>query len=87
MAVEDNAVISVRDAGTGLPANVDGRLFEPFVTSKSSGMGIGLTIARSIVDAHRGSLDARNNPDGGATFTLTLPTARGGESARSADPT
>jgi signal transduction histidine kinase len=67
------AVIFVRDRGPGLPETVDGQLFEPFVTTKTSGMGIGLTIARSIAEAHRGTLDARNNPDGGATFTLTLP--------------
>jgi signal transduction histidine kinase len=74
-AIEDTAVVSVRDAGTGLQANVDGQLFESFVTTKTSGLGIGLTIARSIVDAHRGRLEAHNNPDGGATFTLTLPAA------------
>jgi signal transduction histidine kinase len=69
----DGVEVSVRDAGAGLPANVDGHLFEPFVTTKTHGIGIGLTIARTIVEAHRGSIDARNNPDGGATFTLTLP--------------
>jgi len=69
----DTVQISVRDAGTGLPANVDGRLFEPFVTTKSSGIGIGLTIARSIVEAHRGRMAAHNNAEGGATFTVTLP--------------
>jgi C4-dicarboxylate-specific signal transduction histidine kinase len=74
-AIADNAVVSVRDAGTGLPATLDGQLFEPFVTTKTTGMGIGLTIARSIVEAHRGSLEAHNNPDRGATFTLTLPIA------------
>ena len=65
--------ISVSDAGTGLPAQLNGRLFAPFVTTKSQGIGIGLTIARSIVDAHGGAIDARNNPGGGATFTITLP--------------
>ena len=65
--------ISVSDAGTGLPAQLDGRLFAPFATTKSQGIGIGLTIARSIVDAHGGAIDARNNPGGGATFTITLP--------------
>jgi signal transduction histidine kinase len=62
---------SVRDHGTGLPA--DGALFTPFVTSKSHGLGIGLTIARTIVTAYGGTIDARNNPNGGATFTVTLP--------------
>lgn len=64
--------LSIRDAGTGLPANV-GQVFEPFVTTKRDGIGIGLTIARSIVEAHRGMMSARNNTDAGATFTLTLP--------------
>jgi len=65
--------VSIRDAGSGLPHQLDGRIFEPFVTTKSNGTGIGLTIAHSIVEAHRGTMDARNNPDGGATFTVTLP--------------
>jgi signal transduction histidine kinase len=70
-----NVEVSVRDTGTGLHASVDGKLFEPFVTTKTNGMGIGLTIARTIVEAHRGTIAARNNPEGGATFTLTLPCA------------
>ena len=64
--------VSVRDAGTGLPAQIDGTLFTPFVTTKAHGLGIGLTITRTIVDAHGGTIDARNNPEGGATFTVTL---------------
>lgn len=63
--------VSVRDNGTGLPA--DGGLFTPFVTTKSHGLGIGLTIARTIVTAYGGTIEARNNPNGGATFTVTLP--------------
>jgi C4-dicarboxylate-specific signal transduction histidine kinase len=62
--------VSVRDSGTGLPA--DGTLFAPFVTTKEHGLGIGLTITRTIVDAHGGTIDAQNNPEGGATFTVTL---------------
>ena len=64
--------VSVRDAGTGLPAQIDGTLFTPFVTTKAHGLGIGLTITQTIVDAHGGTIDARNNPEGGATFTVTL---------------
>ena len=65
--------VSVRDTGTGLPADIIGTLFTPFVTTKAHGLGIGLTIARTIVDAHGGTIDAHNNPEGGATFTVTLP--------------
>jgi signal transduction histidine kinase len=64
--------VSVCDAGTGLPAQIDGALFTPFVTTKAHGLGIGLTITQTIIDAHRGTIDARNNPEGGATFTVTL---------------
>ncbi len=64
--------VSVRDTGTGLPAQVKGTLFAPFVTTKAHGVGIGLTITRTIVDAHGGTIDAHNNPEGGATFTVTL---------------
>jgi signal transduction histidine kinase len=68
--------LSVRDAGSGLPVSVDHQVFEPFVTTKRNGIGIGLTIARAIVEAHRGTMAARNNPEGGATFTITLPWER-----------
>ena len=64
--------VSVRDAGTGLPAQIDGALFMPFVTTKPQGLGIGLTITRTIVETHGGTIDAHNNPEGGATFTVTL---------------
>jgi signal transduction histidine kinase len=64
--------LSVRDAGAGLPPQLDGTLFTPFVTTKPHGLGIGLTIARTIVDAHGGTISARNNPEGGATLAITL---------------
>jgi signal transduction histidine kinase len=64
--------VSVRDSGPGLPAHILGTLFTPFVTTKANGLGIGLTIVRSIVNAHGGTIVARNNPEGGATFTVTL---------------
>ena len=65
--------VSVSDTGTGLPPEIIEGLFTPFVTTKSHGLGIGLTIARTIVDAHGGTIGAHQNPDGGATFTVTLP--------------
>ena len=72
-AAGDFVEISVRDFGPGLSADIAARLFEPFVTTKAEGIGIGLTIARSIIAAHDGSIDARSNSDGGATFRFTLP--------------
>ena len=65
--------VSVCDTGPGLPAEVMATLFTPFVTTKTNGLGVGLTIARTIVEAHGGTIDARENLDGGATFTVTLP--------------
>jgi C4-dicarboxylate-specific signal transduction histidine kinase len=65
--------VSVRDTGIGLAPEVAARLFEPFVTTKTDGIGIGLTIARTILEAHGGTITADNNPEGGATFRLTLP--------------
>ena len=70
-----NVEVSIRDAGIGVPESVDGKLFEPFVTTKPDGMGIGLTISRTIIEAHGGRVAARNNPEGGATFTVELPCA------------
>ena len=65
--------LSVCDAGTGLPAALNGRLFQPFATTKANGLGIGLTIVQTIVEAHGGRIDAHNNATCGATFAVTLP--------------
>jgi C4-dicarboxylate-specific signal transduction histidine kinase len=65
--------VSVRDNGTGVPpASID-TLFTPFMTTKAHGLGIGLTIVRTILDAHGGTITARNHPEGGAVFVVTLP--------------
>ena len=65
--------ISVADTGPGVSADVRARLFEPFVTTKESGLGIGLSICRVIVEAHGGKLTAEDNPAGGAIFRFTIP--------------
>ncbi len=65
--------ISVADTGPGLAPEVRANLFRPFVTTKTSGMGVGLSICRSIVEAHGGRLWAEDNPGGGTVFRFTLP--------------
>ncbi len=66
--------IEVIDTGPGLAKEVAKRLFQPFVTTKENGIGIGLSICRTIVDAHGGELWATANPDGGTVFHVSLPT-------------
>jgi two-component system sensor kinase FixL len=68
--------IAVADSGPGVPPELQERLFRPFVTTKSTGMGIGLSICRRIVDGHGGRLWAENGPKGGAVFRFTLPAIR-----------
>jgi signal transduction histidine kinase len=65
--------VSVKDSGPGIPEVDLAHVFEPFYTTKSSGLGMGLAIARSLVEVHGGRLWAENNLDGGAMFTFTLP--------------
>ena len=70
----DGAVrVSVRDYGVGISPETRSRLFEQFFTTKAEGLGMGLAIARSIVEAHAGTIDAENAEDGGARFHFTLP--------------
>jgi two-component system sensor kinase FixL len=68
-------VIAVRDAGTGVPAESFDRLFEQFFSTKSEGLGMGLSMGRSILGAHGGRIWATNNTDLGATFHFALPIA------------
>jgi two-component system sensor kinase FixL len=70
---EDGAEVIVRDNGPGLAAEVKGQLFQSFVTSKVTGMGVGLSICRSIVEDHGGKLTAEDNVTGGMTFRFILP--------------
>jgi len=65
--------ISVTDFGQGIAPEKLPRLFDSFFTTKETGMGLGLAIARSIIDAHHGSISAENNVGGGATFRFNLP--------------
>jgi len=67
--------VTVSDTGRGLPSHVRENLFQPFFTTKASGMGVGLSISRSIVEAHGGEMRAGASPSGGAAFSFTLPLA------------
>ncbi|MFA5005104.1 MAG: ATP-binding protein [Candidatus Omnitrophota bacterium] len=66
-------IVEVKDSGCGIPAQNIPKLFTHFFTSKPDGLGMGLSISRSIVESHGGRLDVKNNPKRGATFYFTLP--------------
>jgi signal transduction histidine kinase len=68
--------IDVTDSGPGVPAEVRGRVFEPFFTTRARGTGLGLAVAQQIVEAHGGTIAVGDRPGGGARFTLRIPTGR-----------
>ena len=74
--VDKFAELSVSDLGPGIPEDKLKEVFEPFFTSKAEGMGMGLSIARTIIDAHHGQIWAKNRDHGGATFRIRLPLSR-----------
>ena len=76
-AEDGSVMISVIDCGAGVSEEAAADIFQPFSTHKRSGLGLGLSISRSIVTAHGGQLDYHNNPSAGATFFLTLPQSPG----------
>jgi two-component system sensor kinase FixL len=69
--------VAVSDRGEGLTPEVRDNLFTPFFTTKAQGMGIGLSLCRSIINAHGGQIQVENRTGGGAMFSFTLPTAAG----------
>jgi C4-dicarboxylate-specific signal transduction histidine kinase/ABC-type uncharacterized transport system substrate-binding protein len=72
---ESGVIVAVSDHGPGVAERDLQRIFEPFYTTKSHGLGMGLAIARSLVESHGGRLRVENNKNGGATFTFTIPAA------------
>jgi two-component system sensor kinase FixL len=78
--ITDDAVeISVADTGSGISQEVARQLFQPFFTTKVHGMGVGLSICRTIVEAHGGRIGMRPNPGGGTVFYFTLRAVTGEE--------
>ncbi|HEV3345145.1 MAG TPA: ATP-binding protein, partial [Pirellulales bacterium] len=76
----DRVQVSVQDGGCGFDPQQVERLFETFFTTKPNGLGMGLAISRTIIEAHGGKLSAIANPEHGATFQFELPAADGSES-------
>ena len=79
-AAEDMIEVEVSDTGHGFSDDVRTKLFQTFFTTKETGMGVGLSISRTIVEAHGGRMSVESNPSGGATFRFTLPAAASNES-------
>jgi two-component system sensor kinase FixL len=72
---DDMVEVEVSDTGPGFHDDVKSNLFQTFFTTKETGMGVGLSISRSIIEAHGGRMWAETNASGGATFRFTLPIA------------
>ena len=73
---ESNVLVEVQDSGPGIAAEKLESVFDPFITSKPEGLGMGLSICRSIIERHGGKISAANNPDRGAKFSIVLPVTR-----------
>jgi C4-dicarboxylate-specific signal transduction histidine kinase len=75
--LNQEATVTLRDWGSGIPTEALSHIFEPFFTTKRAGLGMGLSISRSIVEAHGGRIWAANNSDGGATVGFAIPRSDG----------
>ncbi len=82
----EQAFIRVADNGPGLPRQLGSRIFDPFVSGKETGVGLGLSISKQIAEAHGGSIEAADQPDGGAVFTVCLPGCVGSASPAEGSP-
>jgi signal transduction histidine kinase len=82
----DKVLVSVSDSGTGFGPQVRERIFDSFVTTKPEGMGLGLSISRTIIEHHGGRLWATPNPQHGATLFFTLPVAPGSAAPPASTP-
>lgn len=75
-AADGRVEVAVLDTGTGIPEGMAGKLFQPFVSSKETGLGLGLVTSRRIVEDHAGTIVGGNRPGGGAAFVVSLPAQR-----------
>jgi C4-dicarboxylate-specific signal transduction histidine kinase len=75
-AADERVVLEVTDTGPGFSAETAGQLFNAFYTTKSTGMGIGLSVSKTIIEAHGGAITARPRQNGGACFRIELPAAK-----------
>lgn len=82
----DLVAVTVSDTGPGMDAQTMSRVFDPFFTTKDKGLGIGLSISRSIVESHRGHLSVAPGPDGGCEFTFTLSASQSADAPDPAEP-
>ena len=69
----NNILIYIKDTGTGIDDEIKNRIFEPFYTTKSDGSGIGLTLAKSIIEAHNGNINFESEKNKGSVFFISLP--------------
>jgi two-component system sensor kinase FixL len=76
LSADDMVEVSVADTGAGISADISAQLFQPFITTKAQGMGVGLSISRTIIEAHGGRIWTEPNPGGGAIFKFTLRAAK-----------
>lgn len=76
----DGVEVRLSDTGPGVPGNLRDEIFNPFVTTKKSGVGLGLSIVSKIIDGHQGTIRVENGPEGGAVFTLFFPLEAAAES-------
>ncbi|MEN6575530.1 MAG: ATP-binding protein [Phycisphaerales bacterium] len=76
VCADDSVQVVVSDTGPGIPPEMIARVFDPFFTTKAEGLGVGLSITRSILELHRGHLWVNSDLGCGCAFTFTLPTAR-----------
>jgi signal transduction histidine kinase len=81
----DGVELQLADTGPGVPEELREEIFNPFVTTKKTGVGLGLSIVSKIIDGHHGTIRVENAPDGGAVFTILFPLDEAGEPLASTD--